>query len=206
MRDETGAEETNRATLRSYERAGELYIQGSPSTVEGKLKEFIDRSLTGLDPAQTSVLEIGSAFGRDALYLRDSGFDVLATDAVDLFLEELRSRGLRAQKLNILEDEIPSAQVIFANAVFLHLSRDEFSSVIRKIYSALPPGGRLIFTVKEGEGEGWSSAKLDAPRYFSYWKMSEVLRELLLAGFEAVDIDQDSSGSQSWLQVRADRY
>ncbi len=196
---------TNRITRESYEQAGGRYIQGSPASLSGKLKGFIDRSLEELDPRETSILEIGAGFGRDALYLQELGFSVLATDAVDFFIEELQSRGLNAQKLDIIEDELPSAQVVFANAVLLHLDRDEFRRVIGKIYQSLPQGGRLIFTVKEGEGEGWSFEKLDAPRYFTYWSLSEIFRELLLAGFTSVDIDEDRDSSQCWLQVRADR-
>lgn len=194
--------ETNRATLNSYEAKLEEYIAGSPQKVSGELKKFIDESFADVEPGST-VLELGAGFGRDALYLQKKGFAVIPTDAAKSFVEELQRRGLPAYELNMLTDGFPRVDVIFANAVFLHLSVEELRGVLLKARAALNPGGKLVFTVKLGAGAEWSTAKLDAPRFFVYWDFETIIPELIRAGFTAVDAVKDDADPTSWLQVVA---
>lgn len=193
---------SNRATLNSYEAKLEEYIAGSPQEVEGELKKFIDGAFADVESGAT-VLELGAGFGRDALYLREKGFAVIPTDAARSFVEELQRRGLPAYELNMLTDSFPKTDVIFANAVFLHLSVEELREVLLKARAALNPGGKLIFTVKLGAGEEWSTAKLDAPRFFVYWDFEPIVSELIRAGFTAVDAVKDDTDPTSWLQAVA---
>ena len=192
----------NHITLGSYESKLEEYIAGSPQEVAGGLKKFIDESFADL-PAGATVLELGAGFGRDALYLQEKGFTVIPTDAAQSFVDELQRRGLPAYRLNIIEDDFPKVDAIFANAVFLHLSVDELREVLKKAKAALNPGGRIVFTVKKGLGEEWSDEKLGAPRHFVYWDFAGIIPEAIRAGFTSVDATEDTAGSTSWIQVVA---
>lgn len=192
----------NSTTLDTYEKTLPAYKDGSPQTVSGAMKAFIDDSFSSL-PRGSKVLELGAGFGRDAKYLSGAGYDVTATDAPDSFVEELRSQGLKARKLNVLTDGFPRTDAIFANAVFLHLDRDQMSQVLAKSHRALHGKGHLVFTVKEGSGEGWSNEKLDAPRHFTYWGEEELKAKVEAAGFVDVSITVDDSGPAKWLQVHA---
>lgn len=63
----------------------------------------------------------------------------------------------------------------------------------------------FAFTVKQGEGSGWSEEKLGAPRYFNYWK-PDPLKELLEAtGFNEVEINDGNQGhshsNAKWIHV-----
>lgn len=204
MIEETSAEgsESNARTLATYEDNLDRYIAGSPENLSGGLQGFLESVLSRLRPGAT-ILEIGSGFGRDALYFESQGFRVIPTDAAESFIEELQRRGLQAQRLNALTDPIPSAELIYANAVFLHFSREEFESVLSKIRSALPTGGILAFTVKEGSGEEWSDAKLAGPRFFRYWQIPGLFEILVRAGFTDIHLDTDQEGPVGWLQVSA---
>ena len=95
----------------------------------------------------------------------------LVTDATPAFVEHLREQGHPALGFNVLTDPVPGGyQIILANAVFLHLTRPQLADTLRRLLAALTNGGRLAFTVKQGEGEEWSTAKLDLARYFCYWQ------------------------------------
>ncbi|MGH7195499.1 MAG: class I SAM-dependent methyltransferase [Candidatus Saccharimonadales bacterium] len=193
--------ETNNKTLATYEERTQKYIDGTAQevTLDGRL--WIDYSLAGLG-ADARILEIGSAFGRDADYIESQGFSVERTDATKSFVALLQSRGQAARELNLLTDKLGAGHdLILANAVLLHFSRPEASAVTHKIYDALKAGGRFAFTVKAGYGESWSYDKMDAPRFYCYWQPDQLEKLLYEANFQDNLIENDTSGK--WLQVIA---
>ncbi|MGY2050723.1 class I SAM-dependent methyltransferase [Methylobacterium sp. JK268] len=170
----------NRETLRSYESRIAEYIAGTAQEVSGATRDWIDAALSGLS-SEARILEIGSAFGRDAAYIAGKGFAVTCTDAAAGFVAHLRERGFDARPLNVLTDPLPGpSDLILANAVLLHFDRDACAAVLAKLARALAPGGRLAVSLKRGSGEEWSTDKLGAPRYFRYWE-PEALEPLLAA-------------------------
>jgi SAM-dependent methyltransferase len=182
---------SNSATIDSYNAAVEKYISGTPTIVDGGVKLWIDKMLTLLPP-QARIMEIGSGFGRDAHYIESCGFAVERTDATQGFVTLLQRQGHPARLFNIITD--PFAQkydLIFANAVLLHCTGQEFADAINKISSSLVPGGILAFSMKYGTGEEWVTAKLDLPRYFCYWQPDEITKVLQVANFEVIEILDD---------------
>ena len=178
----------NERTLVSYGLGVDAYIRGTNPEVAGPVREWIDEALRGL-PANARILEIGSAFGRDAAYMRSLGFAVECSDAVPEFVDMLQEKGFDARLLNILSDEIGDGyDLILANAVFHHFPRSELGGILVRMRHALAPDGRLAFTVKSGDGEEWSSEKIGSPRYFCYWRAAEVDSLLGDAGFTRTQI------------------
>lgn len=170
--------DSNAETLRSYQARTHEYVEGTHNVVDGAAKDWIDRALSRLS-AQAKILEVGSAFGRDAAYIKAQGFALECTDAVHAFVERLQSAGFNARQLNLLTDALPGPyDLILANAVLLHFNRSEFAFALKNVFRALAPGGRLAISLKRGQGEGWSNHKLDAPRFFFYWEQ-ETLEPLL---------------------------
>ena len=91
-----------------------------------------------------------------------------------------------------------------ANAVLLHFTRDEASQVIKKVFDALNTNGKFAFTLKQGEGEGWSEEKLGAPRFFCYWTEPQIREVLESAGFCGVEISGDKeTANATWLRIVA---
>jgi len=194
----------NQKTVESYEAHVAEYINGTPQTVDGTVKEWIDAAVSEL-PLDARILEIGSAFGRDATYLQNMGFKIQCTDVTKGFVKLLKEQGFDARELNALTDDLGGPyDLIFAQAVLLHFTPEETKSVIAKAYNALDEGGRFAFTVKQGEGEKWTDEKLNAPRYFCYWT-AETLRPVIeAAGFSDIKIEGDkATGSAIWVQVIA---
>lgn len=69
--------------------------------------------------------------------------------------------------------------MVYASAVFLHFTSDELAAVLVRLAEAVEPGGWLAFTVKEGDGQAWSTEKI-GQRFFQYWR--EPPLRTLLAG------------------------
>ena len=117
--------EANKKTLQSYEAHVTEYIAGTPQAVDGHVQDWIDRSLSYISAGST-ILEIGSAFGRDADYIESHGYRVERTDATKSFVEFLRKHGHDAKVLNALTDELGGPyDMALANAVLLHFTPDE---------------------------------------------------------------------------------
>jgi SAM-dependent methyltransferase len=196
---------TNSETLRSYEGTVEKYIAGTSPDVAGAAKDWIDAALLSL-PRDARVIELGSAFGRDAAYIASKGFAIECTDAVPGFVRELQARGFSARRFNALTDELDERyDLIFANAMLLHFDRDEFAFVLKKLGRALKSDGVFAFSLKRGQGEGWSSEKIGAPRFFCYWERENLETRLREAGFAAWAIEPAHTGRAhaDWLFVIA---
>jgi len=193
----------NSKTLKSYEEHIQDYVVGTPQAVEGDFKAWIDRALALL-PQHGTVLELGSAFGRDAAYIKSQGFRVIATDAVQGFVDLLQKAGHDTRLLNALTDEFgQNYNMIFANAVLLHFSPDQTKEVLQKAYRSLRPGGVLAFSVKRGSGSAWSEAKLDAPRHFYYWEHDDLEATVKASGFDLLELTARVGPKDKWLQVIA---
>lgn len=196
--------ETNNKTIESYNGHVQEYIDGTPQEVSSVVKDWLDKSLLSL-PSDSHILEIGSAFGRDAEYLQGMGYAVECTDATPSFVELLQQKGFNARQLNAITDDLPQGlDLVLANAVLLHFTREETAQVLSKVYASLTDNGRFAFTLKEGDGETWSEAKLGVPRYFCYWTEEQISQYLSDAGFEDVEITGDAeTKNATWLQVIA---
>lgn len=184
----------NSTTLQSYNDNVQAYIEGTPQAVDGVLKEWIDGALANLQKDAT-ILEIGTAFGRDADYIESQGYTINRTDAAKGFVELLQSQGHNARVLNILTDSINQTfDMIFADAVFLHFTEDELHGVLDKVHAALTQGGILAFSVKQGEGEEWSDEKINSPRYFKYWQADAIRQMLEAHNFGDIEIREGMNG------------
>lgn len=192
----TGA---NQATIEAYESSIEEYILKTTPEYCAGFNSWIDATLALLPP-NPRILEIGSAFGRDAQYIESKGFSVERTDATQGFVCYLNAHGYPAHLFNVITEEFTATyDLIFANRVFLHFNPDELEIVLHKIKSTLHVSGILAFSLKQGEGEELSEEKLGKPRYYCYWSSKKIKDLLKTIGFEVVSIEDDGK----FLQVIA---
>ncbi len=198
--------ENNQTTLDSYNAHVQDYIDGTPQDVTGPIKAWINAMLAGL-AHDAKILEIGTAFGRDAEYIEGQGYTVDKTDGSAAFVEWLNAHGHQARVLNALTDDLGADwNLIFADAVLLHFTREETRTVAAKAYSSLVSGGTFAFSLKQGEGEEWSEAKLGAPRYFCYWNEHDITALLKEVGFTNVSVgnfDSTTRPDTKWLHITA---
>jgi SAM-dependent methyltransferase len=188
-------------TMASYEAGAEVYRQQS-SPPAAQVRAYLDQ-LADLVDAGT-VLEIGSGPGRDAAYLESRGPRVIRTDAVNAFVELLRADGYPARLLDVRVDDLGGPyDAVLADAVLLHLSRAQFVDLSARARDAVADHGVLAFTVKEGDGDRWSHAKLGLPRHFTYWRETDVRRALENTGWRVLSLEHVIGRVEPWLFVLA---
>jgi SAM-dependent methyltransferase len=188
-------------TLRSYEMAAQRYANqtGGPGPAS---RAFLDRFAETVGPAR--VLEIGSGPGDDASYLEGRGLKVSRTDATLAFVEMMRTAGHEARVLDIRTDNLGGPwEAVLAQAVLLHLDRTQFADALERIRQAMVHGGVFAFTLKEGDGDAWSEAKLDLPRHFTYWRESLLRPVLAQSRWDVISIDYVAGQLEPWLFVMA---
>lgn len=186
-------------TLASYEQGIEAYLQDALPIPVPAYAEFL-HSVLALLPSGARMLELGSGPGHDAQFFEAHGVRVQRTDGAPAFVERLRAHGHAADLLDVTTGQFGgSFDIVFANAVLLHLTASQLADVLRKAARAVSSAGLLAFTVKEGDGEAWSMAKIGKPRYFAYWHEPELRTHLAATGWTPVNVRAVQGRSEPWL-------
>ncbi|SDS44399.1 NUDIX domain-containing protein [Microlunatus soli] len=189
-------------TIATYQQLADRYAERTTPTSPETRAPFLDRLISLLP--QGKLLELGSGPGWDADYLQDQGLQVQRSDATPAFVEMMRSAGAAAELIDVRTDDLGGPwDAVLANAVLLHLSRDEFATATGRIRDAVRPGGLFAFTLKEGDGESWSAAKLDLPRWFVYWREPELRSVLQRQGWQIESLEHRAGRREDWIQVIA---
>lgn len=187
----------NQRTLAAYEQAADLYRSLAPPEPGPDIVAFLEEIVARIPSGQ--VLEVGSGPGIDARWLESRGLRVTRTDATAAFVEFMRADGLTAQHLNVVTDDLGGPyDAIYAGAVLLHLPTNDFASVLGKARAA---ARNLAFTVKEGDGEEWTTVRLGVPRWFRYWREAPLRAALEAAGWRVEILRHVQGRRDDWLQV-----
>jgi SAM-dependent methyltransferase len=197
-------------TVRAYDLDAVAYVEASPTmpdSVRADIEEFAER----LGPG-ARVLEIGSGGGRDARLMEELGLRVRRTDITPAFVALLREQGADADLLDPLVDDLSSPagpyDAVWANASLLHVQRADLATVLARLAAVTRTGGVLRVSVKEGDGEGWSThGSVRHPRHFTYWRADALRGVTTGAGWTDVDIRSGVAGrrSETWLELTAVR-
>lgn len=172
-------------TLNTYENNIDNYIEGTPNEViDGWHKEYLDKIISIISSG-AKILEIGSAVGRDADYFENMGYKVLRTDIVQGFINYQKGKGKEVSKFNIIDGALENKfDVILAFAVFLHFDEEQFIQALLNTKNHLKDNGLFALSLKNGEGQEYSSHKMNGERFFKYWKPEELKGILESNGFE----------------------
>ena len=190
----------NKKTLGVYDRLGQKYIDNTIAHDEAdpekakkkraKLESLLHESFKEL-PEDGRVLEIGSGDGTVAAFLKGAGFNIIASDVAEVFLDSCRRNGLKPLKLNVVEDKLPDELAgALAWRVFVHFTKEDLEETLFKVYSALIPGGVFVFNVfnKEASGidtqwEDFGEYHMGEKRFFAYYDKAYVDDLIEKAGF-----------------------
>lgn len=163
-------------TIASYEQFAPEYDKLidplPPADVQGQLRRMVASI-----PARGSVLEVGSGPGRDADFVESLGARVRRTDAVQAFLDIQAARGRHAELLNLLTDALDGPyDAVLALCMLMHIDRPNTLPVLAKIANALRPGGVLLASLREGEGETTGKYQM------TYWSHAGIAARMQEAG------------------------
>ena len=197
-------------TVRAYDLDAAAYVAHGPvlpDTVRSDIEELADL----LGPG-ARVLEIGSGGGRDGRLMEELGLRVRRTDITPGFVSLLRQQGFAADLLDPLVDDLSAPEgpydAVWANASLLHVRRDDLPTVLERLAAVTRPGGVLRISLKEGDGEGWSThGSVSNPRHFTYWRADALIAVVDAAGWGEVSVRSGVEGSrgETWLELSAVR-
>jgi SAM-dependent methyltransferase len=195
-------ENINDITIKTYKEGFNKYEERTPKEVSGDFREWIN-SFTSYLPENGTILELGSATGRDARYFASKGYKVTCTDIVPEALKKLSQEGFETSEFDFRnepkEEWSNHFDGFFANAVLLHAPNDVFKKAVANILKVLKKNGVAGFSLKTGEGEEITEEKMDAPRYFNYHNEEEIRNILSGLPFEIISISH--ADQNKWLHV-----
>lgn len=195
----------NEVTLAAYEAGVAEYLENTPPEPSA-LALWLGSLAGDVFAPGARVLEVGSAGGSDACHLQSAGFDVIATDAAQGFVDHLRRHDFpEALRYDVRRDPPPTRDVdiVFAHGVLPHFRRDEARAILSRLHEEFGDDTVLVASVKLGDGEGWSTQKLGARRWYTYWRPQDFTRALGDAGWIVEEARVRAGRYDDWIGVIA---
>ncbi|HWQ86388.1 class I SAM-dependent methyltransferase [Brevundimonas sp.] len=143
----------NRATIAGYDACAASYAAETDHAPTPDHVEALERLVASVGPGGR-VLEVASGPGWDADRLEGMGLRVRRTDLSEGFIAFQRERGRAVEPLDLITGDLGGPwDGVVALYVIQHVGRDLVEGVIGRIAAALRPGGTLLMSFQEGEGE-----------------------------------------------------
>ncbi|MDB5237938.1 MAG: hypothetical protein JWM46_208 [Candidatus Kaiserbacteria bacterium] len=192
-----------------YDALGAAYLSDIEKALPPEIGAFV-RSL----PAHSSILDVGCAGGRDTEQFLKYGLRPIGIDLSAVFLAEAKRRlpSVPFYKMDVQKMDFPDGTfgAIWAQAVLLHINREQVPYVLKEFYRVLRQDGKLHIQVKEGEGYQELSDDLAASgeikRGFTLFGQSELEELVRIAGFVLIssEIVPDTLGRDiQWIRIWA---
>jgi SAM-dependent methyltransferase len=134
----------------------EQYDQLEPQQVHGSWSDHLPQN-------QGIALDLGAGSGRDANWLAQKGWDVVAVEPCDEMLQLARTKHPHPA-IQWLNDSLPELKtlrrldhrfnLILVSAVWMHLPPKDRERAFRIVSELLAPAGVLVITLRHGPDDG----------------------------------------------------
>ncbi|MEA1948548.1 MAG: methyltransferase domain-containing protein [Thermodesulfobacteriota bacterium] len=147
-------------------------------------------------PAEAFILDVGCGSGRDLLWMKKRGFDVIGFERSP-GLAELARDNARCEVIDG-DFETYDFSTILVDAVMLvgalvHVPHERFSRVFENITSAISDNGSVLITLKKGSGDRTDSDG----RTFYLWQDKKARELFDTLGFKVCDFSKSVSKTGS---------
>ena len=191
--------EHNKKTINMYNSGGALeYIEHNklePETEKWeRLFNYVDNELES--DKKKRIIELGSGCGQLALMLQQAGYDVIATDIVDDFLDEQKKVGIeKVLKYNFLSDNYDDIFDFKANLIVSwrnpHLDMDDMGKLFKVAYNNLAENGLLIINFQNSEVHPEAEILPNGTKYnYKILQDKQTKEKRFYAYFSKEDIDK----------------
>jgi SAM-dependent methyltransferase len=137
------------------------YDANAETVSEGTTAEDVHGWLLDLLPAiPATTLDVGAGSGRDAVWLADKGYDVIAVEP-SANMRAAAARLHPAARVHWIDDTLLvlnaaarsglSFDLILLSAVWMHVPADDRPRAFRKLINLLKPGG--LIAIMDGDGD-----------------------------------------------------
>jgi SAM-dependent methyltransferase len=172
-------------TIAAYNQYADLYDEEVIEFWDSFPKAFLEKFVT-YAPGK-HILDVGSGSGRDALLLRELGFDVVCQDGSKSMVDITTQLGFESHLADFSQLDFPEASFdgIWAYTSLIHVSKDDARQVIQKLRTLLKPKGVFAIGVIEGKDDGMVERKTmpGAVRYFKNYTKQELKQMIEPLGF-----------------------
>jgi SAM-dependent methyltransferase len=158
-------------------------------------------------PHEAFVLDVGCGSGRDLIWMKKRGFDVIGFERSPGLAELARANA----DCEVIEGDFETYDFssIFVDGLMLvgalvHVPHERFPEVFKNITSAIPDNGSVLITLKEGSGDMTGSDG----RIFYLWEDSKAREMFKSLGFKVRDFSSAVSKTGSgdiWLSYVLDK-
>lgn len=166
----------------------------------------IEKFISYLQP-QNTVLDIGSAAGRDSRYFKDRKFNIIGIDASVKLLKIAKKNNPDIEFLLADMRHLPFSDGYFhgiwANAIFHHLDKKDMINTIYEWKRVLKDKGILYLRTKMGKGvwKGRDELSVGEERIFTLLSKNQLSEMFQKVGFSEISLEvkKDHSRDINWL-------
>ena len=165
---------------------------------------FLEPLARLLEPAAT-ILDIGCGSGRDLLWFSKKGFNPTGLEKAKSLAGLARDySGCPVIQGDVCFDDFSEhkfSALVFVGSL-VHLSRQDFPSILESTCQALLPGGLILITMKEGKGLSSARDQDQDDRVFTLWSKKELEYIFKKIGLNTLDFSRQVSKlrrSDTWL-------
>jgi SAM-dependent methyltransferase len=158
-------------------------------------------------PAEAFVLDVGCGSGRDLLWMKRKGFEVIGFERSSGLAELARDNAA----CEVMEGDFETYDfsTILVDAIMLigalvHVPRERFSDVFQNITSAIPENRSVLITLKQGSGDRTDSDG----RIFYLWEDPKAREVFDTLKFKVCDVSTSVSKTGSgdiWMSYVLDK-
>jgi len=158
-------------------------------------------------PAEAFVLDVGCGSGRDLLWMKKQGFEVIGFERSSGLAELARDNA----SCEVIEGDFETydfsaidVDAIVAIGSLVHVPHERFASVFENITSAVSMHGCVLITLKEGSGD----RKDPDGRIFYLWEDQKAREMFESLGFKVGDFSKAVSKTGSgdvWMSYVLDK-